>query len=140
MRHLLLCALWLPALAAADIYRWTDAQGGVHFGERPERGATQVEVKPQVVERDAATRAREERLERLQEARRQEQAQASADTAQRLAKREQSCRQLRNQLASIGGDRRYFSRDSKGEAHYYSSAEIDAARRTLSEQVASHCS
>ena len=35
MRHLLFIVLLIPGLASAEIYRWTDAQGRVHFGERP---------------------------------------------------------------------------------------------------------
>lgn len=56
MRHLLLIAALLPTLATAEIYRWTDEQGRVHFSERPVAGAETVKVKPQVVERDAQTR------------------------------------------------------------------------------------
>ncbi|ERI53752.1 hypothetical protein N878_14290, partial [Pseudomonas sp. EGD-AK9] len=73
MRSLLLVALLLPALAAAEIYRWTDAQGRVHFGQRPGAGAEPVEVKPQVVERDEHTREREARSQRFFDARREEQ-------------------------------------------------------------------
>ena len=52
MRQLWLCTLLLPSLALAEVYRWTDANGRVHFGERPQAGAVQVEVKPQVIQRD----------------------------------------------------------------------------------------
>ncbi|RDZ34404.1 DUF4124 domain-containing protein, partial [Haloferax sp. Atlit-19N] len=34
MRHLIFIALLVPSLASAEIYRWTDAQGRVHFGEK----------------------------------------------------------------------------------------------------------
>ncbi len=33
----LLWLLLLPALASAEIYRWTDANGQVHFGQRRRR-------------------------------------------------------------------------------------------------------
>ena len=65
MRQLWLCTLLLPSLALAEVYRWTDANGRVHFGERPQAGAVQVEVKPQVIQRDAATVEREARTERF---------------------------------------------------------------------------
>ncbi|MCR3766649.1 DUF4124 domain-containing protein, partial [Pseudomonas aeruginosa] len=55
MRALWFCLGLLPLLAQADIYRWTDAQGKVHFSATPPAGAQRVEVRPQVVERDAAT-------------------------------------------------------------------------------------
>ena len=74
--RLLVCIslLLLPALSWAEIYRWTDANGQIHFGEQPGAGAQRIEVKPQVVERDAATREREERLRKVLDARSQEQA------------------------------------------------------------------
>lgn len=56
MRALLLTLILMPALASAQIYRWTDADGRVHFGQRPPAGAEQIEVRPQVVERDDQTR------------------------------------------------------------------------------------
>ena len=78
MRHLLFIVLLIPGLASAEIYRWTDAQGRVHFGEKPgAAGAETVEVKPQVVERDEATRQREQRTEEYFDARRDEKAASS---------------------------------------------------------------
>lgn len=40
-------ALLVPtALAAADVYRWTDAQGTVHYSDQPHPGAEAVTVDP----------------------------------------------------------------------------------------------
>ena len=69
MRHWLLIAALLPTLATAEIYRWTDEQGRVHFGQRPVAGAETVQVRPQVIERDEHTREREERRQRFYDAR-----------------------------------------------------------------------
>jgi hypothetical protein len=129
MRLLLLCALLLPALASAQIYRWTDAQGRVHFGEQPGGSNAQpVEVKPQVVERDAATREREER------------AQAQAQAAEAQAKRASECRELRNNLAQIQRGGRYFVGDEQGNRTYISDEELDSARSRLSTRIAERCS
>ena len=39
---------------AQEIYRWTDAQGRVHFGQRPQAAdAERVDVRPQVMETTA---------------------------------------------------------------------------------------
>ena len=35
MRALWFCVALMPVLAQADIYRWTDAQGKVHFSATP---------------------------------------------------------------------------------------------------------
>jgi len=91
MRALLLTAVLVPMLASAQIYRWTDAEGRVHFGQRPPAGAEQVNVRPQVVERDEQTRAREARSERFFDARRQEQQEAREQASEARVAREQEC-------------------------------------------------
>ena len=73
---LLIVSVLLSPLATADIYRWVDPGGNVHFSAKPQPGAEQVEVRPQVVHRDDATRERQARTERFFEARREEQAAA----------------------------------------------------------------
>lgn len=35
MKHLFLLLVVLPALVSAEIYRWTDAEGRVHFSDEP---------------------------------------------------------------------------------------------------------
>ena len=139
--RVLLCLLLLPGLAAAEIYRWTDANGQVHFGQRPAAaGAEKVEVKPQVVERDQLTREREERTNRFYDARREEQAQASAVAAENQAKRAEECRELRNKLASIPEGRSYYRKEADGQRSYYSDEQVDTARQQLQSRVSERCS
>ncbi|WP_339412795.1 DUF4124 domain-containing protein [Pseudomonas sp. EA_35y_Pfl2_R5] len=139
--RVLLCLLLLPGLAAAEIYRWTDANGQVHFGQRPAAaGAQQIEVKPQVVERDQLTREREERTNRFYEARREEQAQASAVAADNQAKRAEECRELRKKLASIPEGRSYYRTEANGERSYYSDDQLDTARQQLQSRMSERCS
>ncbi|MBU0809719.1 MAG: DUF4124 domain-containing protein [Gammaproteobacteria bacterium] len=139
--RVLLCLLLLPGLAAAEIYRWTDANGQVHFGQRPVvAGAEKVEVKPQVVERDQLTREREERTSRFYDARRAEQAQASAVAAEQRTKRAQECRELRKRLASIPEGRSYYRDEADGQRSYYSDKQIDTARQQLQGRVSERCS
>ncbi|MET1077893.1 MAG: DUF4124 domain-containing protein [Pseudomonas sp.] len=139
MRRLLWCVVLLPGLASAEIYRWTDAQGQVHFGERPVAGGERVDVKPQVVERDDATREREARAERFYQARRDEQVQAADKAAVRQGQHKEECQALRSQLAQLSKGGRYYSRDEKGEPVFHSDTEIDTARRQLSSRVAERC-
>ena len=139
MRQLWLCTLLIPSLALAEVYRWTDANGRVHFGETPQAGAVQVEVKPQVIQRDAATAEREARTERFFAARREEQQQADAISRQAQAKQAQDCQRLRDSQAQLGQGGTFYKDDGKGGRSYYSDEEIDAARRRLSAQVAERC-
>ena len=139
--RVLLCLLLLPGLAAAEIYRWTDASGQVHFGQRPAvAGAEKVEVKPQVVERDQLTRERQERTSRFYDARRAEQVQASAVAAEQQTKRAQECRELRKRLASIPEGRSYYRDEADGQRSYYSDKQMDTTRQQLQGRVSERCS
>ena len=91
MRALWFCVALMPVLAQADIYRWTDAQGKVHFSATPPAGAQRVEVRPQVVERDAATRQREQRTQEYFDARREERTAAAERAGQRQAALAEEC-------------------------------------------------
>ncbi|WP_252270952.1 DUF4124 domain-containing protein [Pseudomonas subflava] len=140
MRHLIFIALLVPGLAGAEIYRWTDAQGRVHFGEKPGgNGAEQVQVKPQVVERDEATRQREQRTQQYFDARRDERAAADARAAEVHAERSKECGELRNSLAQIQRGGRYFTTDAAGERQYIDEADVEAARSRLSSRIAERC-
>jgi hypothetical protein len=137
---LYLACLALSAAAHAEIYRWTDAQGQAHFSERPESTDAQaIEVNPQVVVRDAATRESEARAARFFEARRDEQRQASAQAAERQAARSKECQRLRRALADIPQGYRFYRVDAQGERLYYSDEQVDSTRQQLSERIASSC-
>ena len=140
MRHLVFIAMLVPAFASAEIYRWTDAQGRVHFSEKPGvTGAEQVEVKPQVVERDDATREREQRTQQYFDARREEKASADIRAAAARAERNKECSELRSNLAQIQRGGRYFTTDANGERSYIDEAEVEAARSRLSSRIAERC-
>jgi hypothetical protein len=139
MRHLLLCALLLPCVATAEIYRWTDANGQVHFGEAPRAGAVQVEVKPPVAQQDGAVAERQQRTERFFAARRQEQQQASEKSRELQAKTAQECKQLREQYAQLDQGGTFYRVDAQGERDYYSETQIDSARSRLKARLAQRC-
>ena len=129
MRLFLLCSLLLPCLASAEIYRWTDANGRVHFGEAAPAGAVRVEVKPPVVQQDAAAAERQQRAERFFQARREEQ----------QAKTAAECRQLREQYAELDHGGTFYKVDAQGERQYYNDAQLDSARSRLKARLAQRC-
>ncbi|AHL74500.1 hypothetical protein CH92_05095 [Stutzerimonas stutzeri] len=137
---ILFVALLSSPLTAAEIYRWVDSQGNVHFDAQPRPGAKPVEVRPQIIQRDEATREREARTERFFEARRQEQQAADQAANEEHARREQACRQLRQDLSRLSHGGRYFRTDAKDGRVYYSDEEIGAARRQLASRITRNCS
>ncbi|MGF6690813.1 hypothetical protein M2318_000862 [Metapseudomonas resinovorans] len=139
MRYLLCCLLLVPVAAGAEIYRWTDAQGQVHFSETPREGAKPVTVKPQVVERDQLTREREARTAKFYDARRQEQAVAAGRAEEAREQQEKRCSQLREQQGQLSNGGPFYRLDERGERQYYTDEQIETFRRTLAESVASDC-
>lgn len=136
---LLIVSVLLTPLAMADIYRWVDPGGSVHFSAKPQPGAERVEVRPQVLDRDDATRERQARTERFFEARREEQETTRVAASARQGQREQECQQLRERLSRLSQGGRYFSADAKGGRVYYSDEEIGAARRQLASRISQIC-
>ncbi len=140
MRYLIFGLLLLPVLASAEIYRWTDAQGQVHFSEKNAgMGAQPVQVKLQVIERDSATREREQRAAKYFGARREERVAAQSRAATARAKRRRECDGLRSRLREIERDGRYFQINANGERAYYSTDDINAERSRLSSKIAAQC-
>jgi membrane-associated HD superfamily phosphohydrolase len=138
-RFILLILLLAPLSSWAEIYRWTDASGQVHFGEQPGAGAERIEVKPQVVERDAATRESQERLRKVLDAHQQEQNATAQKQAGKAAEHNAQCSQLRQALANLQAGGRYFSENATGERTYYSDQQIAAARSKISSDIATNC-
>ncbi|MCS9274390.1 DUF4124 domain-containing protein [Pseudomonas aeruginosa] len=149
MRALWFCVALMPVLAQADIYRWTDAQGKVHFSATPRHatprhatppaGAQRVEVRPQVVERDAATRQREQRTQEYFDARREERTAAAERAGQRQAALAEECGRLRQQLSQLERGGRFYRQDAGGGPVYLSDAELDAIRRELASRESERC-
>ncbi|MDH4569244.1 DUF4124 domain-containing protein [Pseudomonas sp. BN414] len=139
MRYLLCCLLLVPAIAGAEIYRWTDAQGQVHFSETPREGAEPVSVKPQVIERDQATREREARTEKVFDARRQEQAAAADRATEARARQQKVCSRLRSQQDDLNQGGPFYRLDERGERQYYTDEQIETYRRKLGENISRDC-
>lgn len=47
--QIVVLTLWLPALASAEIYRWVDEQGRVHYGDAPKDKAKAEQITVKVV-------------------------------------------------------------------------------------------
>ncbi|WP_254795524.1 DUF4124 domain-containing protein [Atopomonas hussainii] len=143
MTKTLLALALLPALASAEIYRWVDSEGRVHFGERPQgSGAQAVDVKPQVVENDAATRESQERMRQILKARegeRADQRQRQAETAAQNAQQQERCSELRGELENIARGGNFYRYDESGQRQYYSQEEIAAAKQRMQDNYQRYC-
>ena len=137
--------LWLvPALLLsvpvhADIYRWVDDQGRVHFGERPQQGAERIEVNPQVIERDASVRQSEEAMRRLMEVRREERSAEQAAQAQRLARQREACERMARELARYDSRVFWYETDASGKKVEVDRSRVQQRRSELETQIQERC-
>jgi hypothetical protein len=126
--------LALQAAAHADVYRWVDAQGGVHYSDRWVPGSTLVKVDKSKSDPEsmAARRVTEQNkiaTSNVAVSDQQAQANAAKTVQQDIAKtREEQCKQATERYDKAIQARRIFKTGKDGAKEYVSEAEADAYR------------
>lgn len=135
------------AAAHADVYRWVDARGEVHYSDRWVPGSERIKVDRSRVSvdraaADSSTRpsADQSPLRASNERVREQLSQASAADAVRddlAKKRGEQCEQAQERYRKSIEARRIFRKGASGEREYLTDAEADeyrlAARREMDE-------
>lgn len=135
----------LPTLAsAADVYKWVDENGNVHFGDRPPQGQSeQIQVRPDKPNVESQQRVQRliESQEARQERRQQEEQAHQEQAAQHAAAERQAsyCKQLRKNLETLKIGGRVYEARANGERHYFSSEEMAAEIQRLESSLAERC-
>ncbi len=150
MRYLAIAVALMLAVTAAgtavagDIFKWTDEDGNVHFGDVPvsaESEKVAIQSRPTNPARvqanaqsraDAAAKAAE--AEAAPAGPSPEELQAQADA------RAEKCSKYRAQLQSFVTSRRLYRHDENGERVYLDEGETQAARERAENQVQDNCS
>jgi hypothetical protein len=137
--------LLLSAGAGAQIYKWTDAAGTVHYSQTPppSQTFTEMAVTPPASsagedaaqvqdlitrQRDAATREAEDKH-------------TAAERAKQLAERAATCVKARDDLArlSTGPEQRHLVRDGDGSVRRLSADEHQEMTKRLQQVIADNC-
>jgi hypothetical protein len=134
------------APVAAEIYTWTDADGTVHYGDKPgTTQATKLDIESRATDKVAVAErysrrqaARTEQNEERAEQRASAEEQAAEAEAEREARQAQ-CEKARERLGRFVNARRLYRVDENGERQYLDDAEIDQARARAEEAVTRHC-
>lgn len=138
-KYLPLCLL-MVGVAHADIYRWKDAQGHVHYGDQPPAsGAQKIDEPPppSPLSPDEAN-AQLEAIRAKREAANEDAAKAREEKAKEQANRKQraeECAALQRQLDSMRAAQRIQSADG----HWYTGDERVQQERELEKTIAKHC-
>lgn len=123
----LACSLASVPVIAAEVYRWVDEDGNVHFGDKPRDGAEAKNARAVAI--DEAYKPPPRSAEELRELERQrqgqwrdnsermreEQAAREEAQAQRRQQEAQACERLRREVAKLSG----MNYDANGRPFYY---------------------
>lgn len=115
---LLLLMLAVTAARGAQIYRWVDGNGQVHFSDQPHTGARPLHVRPDIVSGPTASRLDLRR--RLLKAYAAEHARKEARAAsarQREARRKRNCAMARERFEADRDARYLYNYDAAGKRH-----------------------
>ena len=131
---------------ANDIYKWTDEDGNVHYGDRPTGDETEVrldissrptnsgQVQAVVEARYAkAVASKEEAAAAAAAGPSEEEIQAEA------RERAQKCETYRARLQDFVTSRRLYKEDENGERVYLDEAQTQEARQRVEDQVQEYC-
>lgn len=149
---LLLSSAIATGALAAEIYKWTDADGNVHYGDRPTGDGVTVQTGVERVA-IASSRTNSARVEAGVEARlERESARTEAATAAEESRKEaeaqraeaedraEKCVAYRERLQKFLTSRRLYRVDDDGERDYLDDGQMDAARAQVQAQVEEYCS
>lgn len=134
------------AATADGVYKWTDAEGNVHYEDRPS-GADSTERLALSYKRtdQGAVAGRKESLAETRAARdkaRATQAEEQQAAEQKMVEeeaRQQKCESYRAKLETFVTSRRLYRKDDNGERVFLEEDEIQKTRARAEELVAKYC-
>jgi len=148
-RHLLIAAasLMICAVAQADVYRWLDANGVVHYTDTPPEGVESVlvPVDSHATDREAvasqrkATIGREQAQMLINQEAKAEAVEEQAAQAEYEAAMEKACTDAQARVFSYEHSHRLYRELPNGEREYFTDEEITQARDDANKAVEKFC-
>ncbi len=131
---------------ASEIYKWTDEQGNVHYGDRPTGDASEerlaISSRPTDASKvQAQVQASYDARAAAKEAAASEPAGPTPEELRAQAlERQEKCATYKARLQKFVTSRRLYKQDENGERVYLDEVETQAARERVENQVAEYCS
>jgi len=140
----LLCLLTLPLLAHAGVYKWVDANGQTHFGDRPpaQAASSEVEINAAPPRMDPSAEARHQNVTRFldeQQREREKQQAAEQKIRQQSQKQEELCQKLQARLKYMASVSTFYDLNAQGGRMFVSESENRAIRERFRQKVAKAC-
>ena len=142
---LLAAAAWLALIApaGAEVYRWTDKNGRVQYGDQPppDVQARPITAKPASGSAPAPSKTISEQDKDYQKRQlaAQEKATEQAKGDKQAQTKRDNCAAARSRLASFEQGGRIYTIDEKGERKYLEDADRPAAIESAQKSVAEWC-
>lgn len=137
-------ATCLPLAATAQVYKWVDAKGVTHYGQKPPATADSRELQlrdptggpsPKAAAASPSVQEMENGFRQRQLERQQAEAKEAAERAQRT----QRCQSLRNNANGLKNARRVYVRNDQGERVIMEDAQRDAEIAKLEAAYSREC-
>ncbi|HEY5703816.1 MAG TPA: DUF4124 domain-containing protein [Gammaproteobacteria bacterium] len=145
MRHgftFMLCCLLCTMVSAAEVYKWEDEQGRVHYSHKPpDDGADAIEIKPHH-EADQATLKRiekNEKLLRVYEEERQISKQEAMEARKEEEERRKQCTRAKKALDNLEYAGRLYRLNENGEKVFLSEEERNNEKQAIRKQMKKVC-
>jgi hypothetical protein len=130
---------------ASDIYKWTDAEGNVHYGDRPvgeqpERVAIDSQpTDPARIQENAQARVESRTAKSAAAAAAAAESPSPEDLRAEAAERAAKCTSVKAQMQQLVTSRRLYREDESGERVYLDESESLAARERVENQISEFC-
>jgi hypothetical protein len=140
----LLISLSSVGETTAGIYKWTDENGNVHFGDKPVDASSATELKIDTSKKSGITNSsgnkseREYLLKKIEEEK-QEQAEAKSKRLAQKKERRAKCNALKSNYQAHIQSNRSYRMSPDGERTYLSDAERTARNNNLKKAISKHC-
>jgi len=136
----------VPVAGAGEIYKWTDAEGNVHYGDRPSGDASEerLAIVSQRTDSGRVQAGIDARLER-QAARAEARQNRDAEDAERAEEEKESadraaaCQENRQRLNTYNESARLYREDENGERVYLDDGERETAKQRVQEMIDEYC-
>ena len=141
----LLAVIAANSAFAGDIYKWTDAEGNVHYGDRPDgEQPERVAIASQPTDPariQAAAQARTESRTARSEAAATAAAEGPSpdDLKAEADARAARCTSVKAQMQQLVTSRRLYREDDSGERVYLDESETLEARERVENQISEYC-
>jgi hypothetical protein len=129
---------------AGEIYKWTDADGNVHYGDRPvDTQSERLDIKSKPTDNanvQATTQARvDAQAQQREEANNLPAGPTPEELRAEAEQRAEQCTASKAQLQKFLTSRRIYREDENGERVYMDEAEMQATRERAENQVEEYC-